>query len=259
MRKSNVITVNDISIEFSNMGLFDSETPWIHPTTTINTHELILVVNGEVHIREGAENYHLKKGDLLRLDKHFEHGGIQPSYGHSSFYWLHFDCNDVEKLGIPKLSSTDLPLTERAMKEIVHLQQQSKLLAELTFAKFLFTLSIPLERKNKLAFEIAEFIRIHRDKPLSVKTVAQRFGYTPEYLTRLLKKEFGEDMQTLILRRRIEYLEALLLNTDDSIQDISKTAGFDSANCFVKFFKYHTNVTPTNFRNQYFHLHMNKK
>ena len=44
-----MITVNDISIEFSNMGLFDSETPWIHPTTTINTHELILVVNGEVH------------------------------------------------------------------------------------------------------------------------------------------------------------------------------------------------------------------
>lgn len=254
-----MITINDVTLEYSNMGLFDSETPWLHPTVTVSTYELILVTAGEVHIREGNETYHLKKGDLLRLDKNVEHGGSQLSTGYTAFYWLHFSCNDIEKSGTPKLVATDLPLVERTMKEIMHLQNRSKTLAELTLAKFLLSFSDLPEQKNKFAYEIAEFIRIHRDKPLSVQTVAQRFGYTPDHLARLLKKEFGKDTQSLILQRRLEYLESLLVNTDYSIKEIAETTGFDNANCFVKFFKYHTNTTPTAFRHRYFRTHMNKE
>ena len=57
-----------INVAFSNMGLFDTEADWIHPTVTINTYELIFVTEGEVKIREKEKNFRFKKGDMLLLE-----------------------------------------------------------------------------------------------------------------------------------------------------------------------------------------------
>ena len=45
-----------IDFSFSNMGLFDSETEWIHPTISVQTYEIIFVVEGEVNLFEDTEN-----------------------------------------------------------------------------------------------------------------------------------------------------------------------------------------------------------
>ena len=42
-------------------------------------------------------------------------------------------------------------------------------------------------------------------------------------------------------------------------QEIALQCGFDDENKFVKFFKYHEGITPTQFRNRFFHVHMNSK
>lgn len=254
-----MLTLNEIRFEYSNGGLFDSEVPWIHPTVTVDSYELILVVSGKIFLREEAQKYVLNKGDLLLLDKGKEHGGTATSEGHTAFYWLHFYCDDAEKLNLPKRITPEFYRAERVMKEILHLQARSKLLCELTLAKFLTELTEPQENQNKFAYEVAEYIRINRSKPLGVQAVAARFGYTPDHLARLLKKEFGADTKTIIVRNRLEYLESLLINTDDSVKEIAEQAGFESENAFVKFFKYHEKTTPTLFRHRFFRLHMNVK
>lgn len=252
-----MITLNGIPFEYANGGLFDSESPWIHPTVTVDTYELILVVSGKVSLREGDREYVLSKGDLLLLEKGAEHGGTAVSDGHTAFYWLHFYADNVEALGFPKQAKPEFYHAERVMKEILHLQTRSKLLCELTLAKFLTELTEPQERKNKFAYEVAEYIRVHARRALTVQSVAERFGYTPDHLARLLKKEFGADTKTLIVRKRLEYLESLLINTDYSVKEIAEQAGFESENAFVKFFKYHEKTTPTLYRHRFFHLHMN--
>ena len=85
-----MLTIDQTTLRFSNMGLFDSDVDWIHPTVTIDSFELIYVVAGEIFLREDDTNYHLKKGELLLLDAGKEHGGTQLSHGRTSFYWLHF-------------------------------------------------------------------------------------------------------------------------------------------------------------------------
>lgn len=259
MKKSDIIAINGTELSFSNMGLFDCETAWQHPTVTIDSYEFVLVLCGNVFIREKGIDYSLKKGDLLLLDKEVEHGGFRRSNGHTSFYWLHFYCSDPSALHIPKLLSVDLPIAEKSMREIMHLQERSPLLAGLTLARFIAELNEPADAKNKIAFEIAEYIRINRHRPLSVEALAKRFGYVPDRLSRILKKEFGKNAKTMIDERRTEYLESLLINTDYTVAEIAEQAGFQSDNEFTKYFTYHEKITPTLFRNRFFRIHMNEK
>lgn len=254
-----MITFNQKTLEFIHTGLFDCDEQWIHPTITVPTFELILVVNGEVFIREASQNYHLRKGDLLLLDKNVEHGGSKLSNGHTCFYWLHFDCDDIKSFFPQKVVKTDFPLAERFMKEIMHLSHVNKDLAEVELLKFLLELKFKRESKNSVAYEIAEYIRINRDKPLTVCALSSRFGYTPDHLSKLIKKEFNLDAKTLIVKRRLEYVESLLINTDYTAREIALSAGFENENAFLKFFKYHTKTTPSLFKKRCYYTHMNKE
>lgn len=252
-----MILLNNCKLEFSAIGLFDTDSEWIHPRISVKTYELIFVVNGEVHISEDGKEYHLTKGDLLLLDKNVEHFGNKKSFGHTSFFWLHFYCDDVSKFFKKKVYAVDSLVTERVMKELSHLFVQNIERAEITLIKFLSELEDGGDYKNPSAYEIAEFVRINRNKPLTVDSLAKRFGYNADYITRIIKKEMGCDAKTLIIKRRLEYVQSLLINTNYSIKEISESAGFDHQNSFVKFFKYHKKITPTSYRKKYFHLHMN--
>lgn len=253
-----MLTIDQTTLKFSNMGLFDSDSDWIHPTVTIDSFELIYVVAGEIHLREENTSYHLKKGEMLLLEAGREHGGTHVSHGHTSFYWLHFYTNDISTL-VPQKQSTPPQNTVYTFQELMHLQETDHTLAELVLARFLMESNIKRECGNRTAHEIAEFIRIHSNFPLTVTEIAQRFGYSPDHLSRLLRREFGYDTKTCIVKKRLEYIESLLINTDHSIKEIAEQCGFDDENKFVKFFKYHKNLTPSEFRNQYFHIHMNTK
>lgn len=151
VKKSDMITSDDTTLELSSMGLFDCDGEWIHPTITVPTYELIFVTSGEVHIRDGEIFYSLKKGDILLLDKLVEHGGTKKSFSHVSFYWLHFHSNDIKMLCPKKESVADYPLTERALKEIMHFYHRSKQLAELALFKFFLERKIERENKNPYA------------------------------------------------------------------------------------------------------------
>lgn len=254
-----MLTIDGIDFSFSNMGLFDSETEWIHPTISVQTYEIIFVVEGEVNLFEDTENYSLTKGDMIILSPNTVHGGSKKSYGHTSFYWLHFTCSNIEKIFSQKLSRPLESETTRTFSEIMHYQSSSHDIAELTLAKFLLEQNRPHEQGNRIAHEIAEFIRANSQKALTVGDVGRRFGYNPDHVSRILKREFGQDTKTMITKKRLEYIESLLINSQFSIKDIASSCSFSDENTFVKFFKYHTGITPTAFRNKYYHLHINTR
>ena len=254
-----MITVNGTDISYSNMGLFDSDKEWIHPTVTVDTYEIIYVVEGQVHIREGETAYDLGKGDMLLLEPGVEHGGTQKSESHASFYWLHYRCTAPQVLKFPKRSVPDEVATLRTLGELMHLQQADPVVAELAFARFLFECGKEAEYGNKRVAEITAYIRANSRFPLSVADVAGRYGYSPDHLSRMFKKELGYDAKTAIVKSRLEYIESRLLNSEYSIKEIAAQCGFEDENAFVKFFKYHTKTTPTLFRNRFFHVHINSK
>lgn len=250
---------NKVNLTFSNMGLFDTDSPWIHPAVTIDSFELIFVTEGTVSLYEGERNFELHKGEMVLLCPGTEHGGTKESRGHTSFYWLHFYTDCVSAFNVPKVCTPDPAGTERTFKEIMHTSKSSALLCELYLAGFLISLGRTDEYKNKLACEVNEYIRINSRKKLTAAAVASRFGYSTDYVSRVYKREFGVDVKTGIIKQRLEYIESLLINTDYTIKEIAQMSGFEDENNFVKFFKYHKNVTPTLFRNRFFYVHMNNR
>lgn len=252
-----MLNINGIQFNSSNMGLFDCEGEWLHPTVTVDTFEVIYVTEGEVHLCEGERHYDLVKGDMLLLEPRVEHGGTTPSRGRTSFYWLHYHCSDPAAMNMPKLSRPQSVEALRAFGELIHLQQADPVLYELSLARFLFACGRETVYGDKRAYEIAAYIRAGSRCALTVGELAERFGYSADHLSRLMKREFGYDAKTAIVKERVAYIESCLIHSAKSIKEIAAACGFEDENAFVKFYKYHTGQTPTLFRNSYFHTHIN--
>jgi len=76
------------------MGFVSYKNPWIHFKR--NTHEYILyfIKKGELHIRENGIPYILRKGDLLVLEPHVDHEGIEKHT--CDYYYIHFEHPCIE-------------------------------------------------------------------------------------------------------------------------------------------------------------------
>lgn len=82
----------------------------------------------------------------------------------------------------------------------------------------------------------------------SVKRLAQDMGYSPNYLSDLLKKETGRTAQEYIKSRVLELAENLLITTKEPINQIAEKLGFEQPSSFTKFIKTQLGMSPMDFR-----------
>lgn len=255
-----MISINDNKLSFVHMGLFDRTGEWIHPTVMLDTYELIFVLDGTVELFEGKEKYILKRGQMIVLYPNVEHGGIRKSFGHTSFYWLHFKTDNFDAFALPKMTEPDAIRMGKMFREIMQFHQAgSRTLAEVTLARLLLDRGDGIERKSKIAYEMSEFIRINSYRSVTVEELSSKFGYDRDHISRILKSEFGVNAKTMIVDKRLSYIESLLINTNDTVKEISSKCGFEDENLFLKFFKYHEGKTPTQYRDEFYRVHMNSK
>ncbi len=72
---------------------------------------------------------------------------------------------------------------------------------------------------------------------LSQKELASRLGITAEYFSALFAKEMGESFVKYIKRYRIDVARTLLLQTDESREDIAQKVGYSDLKYFYKVFQ----------------------
>lgn len=84
---------------------------------------------------------------------------------------------------------------------------------------------------------------------LSVKFCAIKMGYSTNYLSDLLKKETGKNTQEHIYYYMIEKAKKMLLETNQPINRIANTLGFEYPQHFSKLFKSKTGMSPIEYRN----------
>lgn len=71
---------------------------------------------------------------------------------------------------------------------------------------------------------------------------------SPDYLTKLFKKETGMSLSEYIIQKRLALAKQLLEETELSIVEISQRTGFSYSSYFVRIFKKKTGVTPQQYR-----------
>lgn len=96
-----------------------------------------------------------------------------------------------------------------------------------------------------------EYIKKNLHEDLSLQNVAQIFNFSPDYLTRIFKREKGITFyQYVLLQRVFESKKLLETHPEMSLTDIAFTVGFASSSQFSRTFKSMTQLTPSQYRRQ---------
>lgn len=83
---------------------------------------------------------------------------------------------------------------------------------------------------------------------LTLEKTAEAFHFSPNYLSRLLKKYTGKTFISIILELKLERSAMLLKNTSLPITKAAASSGFQNMNYFYKLFREKYGCTPKQFR-----------
>lgn len=84
---------------------------------------------------------------------------------------------------------------------------------------------------------VFEFIEANYHRPLQLREVAATLGYSPAYLTNLVRRKTGRTVKQWIVERRMERARKLLLDTETSIAQIAEQTGYLDTAYFIRQFK----------------------
>ena len=105
------------------------------------------------------------------------------------------------------------------------------------------------KRKHKnISADIMRYISVHI-ADASLQGIADEFGYHPNYVSNLLKKETGKSFSQLLLEQRMERAFSLLQSTNLPVERVSAMVGYSNPSNFHKAFRRYYNKSPREYMN----------
>lgn len=133
---------------------------------------------------------------------------------------------------VPK---TDLYNTEYMYHTIISLVQE--------------IMSSQQKQPHNMKQRMEEYIQLHISEPLTLDTVAEAFAITPVYLSSWFKKNMDMNFLAYISGIRMEYAKDLLQQPNPpKIYEVALAVGIDNVATFIRQFKKHTGVTPSQYQ-----------
>lgn len=105
------------------------------------------------------------------------------------------------------------------------------------------------QQKTKIA-QIIDLIHDGYDREWTMEALANAAQMDPGYMAKLFKRITGVSPNQYLIKTRIDAASSLLVETNQSIGDISVSCGYQDLFFFSKQFKSITGLTPTEYRYQ---------
>ena len=96
--------------------------------------------------------------------------------------------------------------------------------------------------------QVTAFMKSHYREDIRLEEVADRFGFSPTYLSRIFQKYAQVNYRTYLIDLRVKYAVRELINTDREIGDIAMDHGFPDGRVFAKAFKKRYGCLPSVYR-----------
>jgi AraC-like DNA-binding protein len=96
-----------------------------------------------------------------------------------------------------------------------------------------------------------EFIRANYSRMISIDEIIERTHMSKFYFLRLFKAYTGLGLYEYLNNHRIDMAKKQLKATDSTVGSVGQAVGFNDVNCFIRYFKKVTGVTPAMFRKYY--------
>lgn len=248
-------------------GMFRGEQPWIHSERVIDSYEILFMVQGVAYMAEEDTDYTLQPGDVLLLEPGKRHKGTRVSENGCCFYWCHFLPAEDALVQFKYLNLRDTAQQDSVtffFSQLLHVANltvyppaTSRALCFLLIQYLNVAVKTAFDKGDKLVNEVVEYVRLHRDEPVSAAAIAAFFGYNSDYLSSLFKKRTGVGLKEYINKEQVNYAKSLLVSTQYSIKEIAALLHFPSARHFTVFFKYHEGISPARYKNRHIGVHYN--
>ncbi len=256
-------SVGDRHPNRKNFGLFD----------------VLLVVDGELHIGENGTEWTLATGDALVLLPEGEHYSFRPCEQEATFYWVHFEHVDWHQSRLREESETTIPLSPFDKPKSIRLPKKTTIpnpqiafdlmqqLLELPVGEsfwekqqLLFSFLAILENgisdmaktpASRLAENVAVFLQQNYQEEITNETLSLALHFHPSYIVRCMKMKYGVTPVQYLHQFRIERAKQLLMSTEWSIDRIASEIGFQYPPYFSTCFKRNVGISPLQFRKKY--------
>ena len=249
---------------YETIGEFQSDGEWIHPRRTIDSFELIFVLDGTVYITENEIDYKIGKNSMIILEPEKEHYGTKIVNTAVSFYWFHFKTD----LPLPFKTADNLSQYDikYLLKKLLHITNtsgysfaSSDSLGYLIYEELIQISHTPSENASVTVSLIKQYVKNNLHRNITVNEIAQNLRYNSDYIGKLFKNTTGISLKNYICDCRIKLAKDFLLTSNLKIKEIAQKLDFTDENLFVKFFIYHEKITPTLFRKKYYNTNINNK
>lgn len=160
-----------------------------------------------------------------------------------------------EEFAAPRCLETDYRCTEAFRALIAQFLHKPALYREECGARLKFILTLAernaIQRQRnrpRVVEEVLDFVRAHYNEPITNASIAEHFVYHPNYINRVFKASMGQSLHQYVIHYRLRIAQTLLTGSDDSIEEIARTVGFESPSYFSKYFKDYFGEPPLSFR-----------
>ena len=103
-------------------------------------------------------------------------------------------------------------------------------------------------RSSNYVEQSRDYVRKHYREKIYLEDVAEALKISPTYLSRLFKRETGQNFQDYINEVRVDRAANLLKYSEMSLSEISQYVNFPNQSYFGKIFKKYKNMTPRAYR-----------
>ncbi|MCR5416281.1 MAG: AraC family transcriptional regulator [Pseudobutyrivibrio sp.] len=105
-------------------------------------------------------------------------------------------------------------------------------------------------KQLKKLSKITRYMKDHYADPLSLEMMAEKFNYSPSYLSRMFQKHAGINFKDYLLSIRLEHAVRELETSGGQIVDIALGNGFPNSKAFSNAFREKYGVLPSEYRKE---------
>jgi len=226
-----------------------------------NNHLLMLCTKGTIYVEQFSKKHSINDNKFIILDLRYPHKYYFKKSESSEILWFHFRgvpiTNILDSLHnnnlLPYISKTEN--IEKEIEKLFNLKGQELEISNKIYSMLTTLLKSPIEKianKNNeqtlFQEKVEQYIQNNIYSITSLSELSKYMNLSEGHFCRVFKKEFNTRPFNYINKVKIELAKQILLNTNDTMSELSTKLNFYDQSYFIKIFKNIVGCTPKQYR-----------
>lgn len=163
---------------------------------------------------------------------------------------LYFSCSSIpQAIQLFEMIIDEFDQSDRFHEKLINIYTDGFLtLLERTRPETLIVPNSTMISTNRFGM-LLQYIGVNYSD-CTLKDVAEKYGYNPDYLSVRFKKVTGKSFSEFLNEIRINQAAQMLLRDELTVEEIANAVGYSDKGWFIKRFKKQFKMTPANYRRQ---------